>query len=137
VSPPTAVARTVSTPEVLMVAPATVSRRSSRPARLAGQHRLVDGGGAVDDLAVDRDLLAGADPQEVADHDLLDRDLDLGAVPDDAGGLGPELEQRTHRRAGAALRAGLEVPAEHEEGDDQRGGLEVVLVLARRSSHHE
>ncbi len=37
---------------------------------LAGEHRLVDGGGAVDDDAVDGDLLAGPDPDEVADGHL-------------------------------------------------------------------
>jgi len=34
--------------------------------RLAGEHRFVDGGGSRDDDAVDRHLVAGAQPEEVA-----------------------------------------------------------------------
>ena len=45
---------------------------------LAGEHALVDRGGAADDDAVDGDLLAGTDADDVADDDLLDRDVDLG-----------------------------------------------------------
>ena len=41
----------------------------------------------VGDDAVDRHLLAGADPHQVADDDLLDRDVDLGAVAQHARGL--------------------------------------------------
>ena len=43
---------------------------------LAGEHPLVDGGRALDDDAVDGHLLAGPDPDQVADGDLLDGDVD-------------------------------------------------------------
>ena len=39
------------------------------------------------DDAVDGDLLAGPDPDQVADHDVLDGDVDLGAVAQHPGGL--------------------------------------------------
>ena len=48
--------------------------------RLAGQHAGVDRRRALDDDAVDRDLLAGPDPQQVADGDRLERDVLLAAV---------------------------------------------------------
>ena len=48
--------------------------------RLAGHQRLVQRGAAVLDGAVDRDRLAGADPQPVADLDQVEADLVLGAV---------------------------------------------------------
>ena len=41
--------------------------------RLAGEHRLVDRRRALDHDAVDRDLLAGPDPQQVADADGVER----------------------------------------------------------------
>ena len=78
-SAPTAVARTTRVPVRLSggaddgVADGLVDRDA-----LAGQHRLVDGGGALGDDAVDGQLLAGPDPDEVADDDLLERDVDLG-----------------------------------------------------------
>ena len=57
--------------------------------RLAGEHRLVDRGRAVGHRAVDGDLLAGADAQHVADHDLVDRHHDLGAVAEQPASLAP------------------------------------------------
>ena len=66
---------------------------------LAGEERLVDGGVALDDGAVGRDLLAGADDEEVADLQLLDRDAPLAAV----GRRGRTLPSRRARRARAAL----------------------------------
>ena len=47
---------------------------------LPGEHALVDRGGAADDDAVDGDLVSGPDPDDVADDDLLDRDVDLGVA---------------------------------------------------------
>ena len=70
---------------------------------LAGEHRLVDGRGALDDDAVDGEVLAGADPDEVADGDLVERDVDLGAVAQHAGGLRGEPDQGLDGRGGALL----------------------------------
>ena len=76
VSAPMRVARKVKLPVLLMVPPTT-----SAPAdllhrhRLAGDHGFIDEGGAFDDLAVDRDLLAGADLDDVAGEHLIERDL--------------------------------------------------------------
>src|SRR5206468_2187427 len=52
--------------------------------RLTRYHRFVDRRTAVDDLAIDRDLLARPDDNDVAGGDVLDRQLALVAVADDA-----------------------------------------------------
>jgi hypothetical protein len=95
---------------------------------LPGDHRLVDRGGALHDLAVDRDLLPGPDPQLVADADVVDADLDLLPVPQQACGGGGELDQGADGVAGAGAGAGLDEPAEEDDGDDERDDLVVDLA---------
>ena len=69
VSEPTLVARTRRVPVVLIVAPMTSrARRLVHRQALAGDHRLVDLGLAVLDDAVDGDLGAGPDQQQVPDR---------------------------------------------------------------------
>ena len=98
--------------------------------RLAGQQRLVDGGVAFDDLAVGRNLLAGADHEQVAALDLLDRHRDLGPVPQHARLLRADVEQRADRGARATACARLEVAPEQDQRRDHAGDLEVhVRVL--------
>ena len=71
-------------PVVLRVAPMTSSPGPTVDRdRLAGQHRDVDVGAALDDDAVDRDRVAGPDAQEVADRDGLERDVAVLAVRDE------------------------------------------------------
>ena len=80
-------------PVVLSVAPMTSSPGPFVDRhRLAGQHRLVDRGRPVDDDPVDRDLLAGSDPQQVADGDRLERNVRPRVAADDARRRG--LERR-------------------------------------------
>ena len=94
--------------------------------RLAGHQRLVDGGLAVFDEPVDGDLLAGADPEQVADLDLVEGDVLFGAVVADAArGLGGEVEQGLDGAGGRLAGAELEDLAEQDEGGDDGGGLEV------------
>ena len=93
--------------------------------RLAGQHRLVDRRLALDDDAVGRDLLAGADDEQVADLELGDGNEHLLAVAQHARLLGAELQQLADRLRGAALGAGLEVAAEHDQRRHDRADLEV------------
>ena len=97
---------------------------------LAGQHDCVDRRRALLDHAVGGDLLAGTHDEPVADHQIDDRDPDLDAVAQHGDVLRPEVEQRPQRGTGRALGPGLDVaPGEHEHGDD-RGDLEVELLLA-------
>ena len=73
VSPPTLVARKLKLPDVLSVPPTTLGADVlADRQRLARNHRFVDIGRAFDHLAIDGDLLAGADDDDVAGHDLLD-----------------------------------------------------------------
>ena len=111
VSRPTCSARRTNAPVWLMVPPMTAS-----PAvlgdrhRLAGHQRLVDRGPALLDDAVDRHLLARADPEPVTDLDLVEGHLVLGAVRvDPARRLRSQVQQRPDRPgrllAGTQLRA--------------------------------
>ena len=51
---------------------------------LAGDHRLVDGAGAIHHLAVDREALAGPHRHDVVEDDVRDRHLELASVAYDA-----------------------------------------------------
>src|SRR5581483_2099289 len=61
--------------------------------RLAGDHRLVDRGAAIDDLAVDRDPLAGLQHDHVADAHLRDRHAHDATVAFDVRLARRELEE--------------------------------------------
>ena len=93
------------------VADALVDRQ-----RLAGQHRLVDGRGAVDQDSVDRHAVAGPHAHEVAGDDLVDRDLALAALAQHPGGVRPQLQQRLDGAGRLALGTGLEPAAEQDRG---------------------
>ena len=129
VSLPTLVARKRKAPVWLIVAPITVS-----PASLVtGSDSPVTIDSSIVerpsiDLAVDRDLLAGPDDDDVAGHDLLDRDLHLAAVADDAGGLRLQADELADRLAGAGLGPRLEQAAEQDQGEDDADGLVVDVA---------
>src|SRR3546814_11422379 len=53
--------------------------------RLAGNHRLVDEGGALGDLTVHRDLVARADDDDIADGHRLERQLAERTNPEQSG----------------------------------------------------
>ena len=107
-----------------------VERAADQPAaldlfdrqRLAGDHRFVDRGAALDDDAVDRNAVARADAQPIADLHRVERDVGLGAVGGDPPRrLRREVEQGADRRAGALARPELEhLPEEHQRDDDAR-----------------
>ena len=64
--------------------------------------------------------------QEVADMDVVQRDVLLAAiVPDPARGLRCQPQQRLDRGAGLGSGAELQQLAEQGERDDHRGGLEI------------
>ena len=73
VSRPTRVARITNEPVVFRVAPMTSSRGTLRHGDgLAGEHRLIDRRGPLDDPPVDRDAVARPDAEEVAGLDPLE-----------------------------------------------------------------
>ena len=105
--------------------------------RLAGDHRFVDEARALDDHAVDRDLLSRPDPEPVADVDLVEGDVLLAAVvlqsPRD---LRREAQQGLDRARRLVPGAELEhLPQEHQRRDHRRR-LEVdrdrAVVAAER-----
>ncbi len=89
--------------------------------RFAGHHGFVDRGTALDDEAVDRDLLAGAYPQPIAGRDRIDSDV-LIAMPGDApGGFRGKPEQRTNGSGGALARPQFQhLPEQDQHRDDGR-----------------
>ena len=129
VSEPTRVARTTSRPPTLTVAPTTsVAGADLDRHGLAGEHRGVDRGRPLEDLAVGGDLLAGAYDELVADDHLVERHADLEAVTQDCRVPDAELHQRPQRRAGLALRPVLEPPPGEQERGHPGRGLEVDVA---------
>ena len=115
----------------MTVAPATASPSPTSTGRLSpvsSERSTADV--PVDDDAVGGDLLAGTDDEPVADVQLVDRarSRSLPSVVEARDVLRAELDERAQRRAGAALRARLEVPAGEQERDHDRRDLEVDLV---------
>jgi hypothetical protein len=105
--------------------------------RLAGDHRLVDSRGALDDDPVDGDPTARPHDHDISDDDLVDQDLDLHAVPDDAGRLGRQADELLDRLTRPA--AGLDL---HRHAEDDQGGnddRDVVVDIGHvgRREHRE
>ena len=127
VSAPTRVARTTSRPPALTVAPATASPgRDLDRHGLAGQHRGVDGRGALDDRRR-RWRSSRRGGRRSGRRRPARRPGCARSTPPRRTGdlLGAELQQRPQRGAGLALGAGLEVAAGEDERGDPGGGLEV------------
>ena len=93
--------------------------------RLAGEHRFVDRARAFGDLAVDGNLLARPDAQDVADLHLVERDFVVHAVADDAGRRRRERQEFADRGAGAAAGTQFQHLAQQHQRRDHRGRLEV------------
>src|SRR5207244_5815662 len=64
-----------------------------------------------------RDRFAWADKQGIPGEDLLDRDVKLVPVADDASGLGLELDQLANRAARLRLGTRFQSLAKDDEGD--------------------
>ena len=121
VSAPTFVARNRKLPSLFMVAPMTVSPTffsTGIDSPVSMDSSTAEGPRCTH--AVDRDLLARTHDDDVADDDLLDRDVDLLAAAHDARGLGRQAHELLDRVGRAALRARLEQLAEEHERDEQR-----------------
>ena len=99
--------------------------------RLAGDVCLVDGALALDDYAISRDVVAGANPDHVA-HIQFGRGHFLLAGRDDAAGLGRgHLDERRDGGARTGGGAGLDLfTQQHEKRDDAGGLVAAKLRLA-------
>ncbi len=129
VSLPTRVASKRMAPILLSVAPIT----SSPGAFSTGSDSpvIIDSSTAVppfDDHAVDRDLLARPDQDDIAPLHLIDRDVLLDALAHDARRLRLQAHQPPDGFAGAAVRSRLEELAQQDQGDDDRRRLEVEVA---------
>ena len=69
----------------------------------AGDHGFINGGTAVNDLAVYRNLIARAHHNHVAHQHFLDRNLDFLAVPQHAGRFGLQIQQLADGLAGLSF----------------------------------
>ena len=104
---------------------------------LAGQHRFVQPGFPVDDLAVDRNGVARPHDEVAARRQPGDRHLLQPPFPLDPGGRRLQTQQCFDRRAGACLGPGLEQLAKQDQRDDRRRRLEVhMMVRQARRGHH-
>ena len=72
----------------------------------------------------------GRTSENVADLDVVDGDLLFGAVADDAGGLGSEIDQLLDGGARLPAASRLEVAAEQDQGGDNGAGFEVEMRFA-------
>src|SRR3546814_13850008 len=71
---------------------------------------------AVDHHSVHRNLLAGADQEDIADRHLVERNLNRLAIAHHARRLGLQSHQALVRLAGAALGAGFEIAPDPDPG---------------------
>jgi len=99
---------------------------------LPGQHRGIDGRVALGDHAIDGDAFPGADDDVVAGADLVDGDVGLGPVAQNAGGIGTQAHQRTDGRGGLAAGAPFQPFPEQDEGDQDGRGLEIQVMRVTR-----
>ena len=84
--------------------------------RLAGHHRFIDRALPFGDHTVDRNFLTGANSQEIAAFNLIQRNVPLAAISSDqARGFRGEAEQRANRAAGLTARAQFEHLAEQHK----------------------
>jgi hypothetical protein len=136
VSAPTAVATTVRTPLVFTVAPATMapsdfSTGTDSPVSIDSSTA-----GAPSTTRPSVGIFSpGRTRMWSPTTTLVDRYHHLPAVTDDTGLLGAELEKGADGLPGPPLGPGLEVAAEHQEGDEQGGDLEVQLPAEEQLDH--
>ena len=99
--------------------------------RLAGDHALVDIGGALGHLAVDRHLLAGPHVDDVAGPHFGQRNLGDAAAALDPRRLRLQPDEPLDRLGRAPFRLRLQVAPEKDEGDDDGRGFIIDVVRAR------
>ena len=91
----------------------------------ARDHRFVHVGISGNNDAVDRQLLAGTNDDDVSDTHVVDGDVGFLAVTHHAGCGRPEPGQRAHGLSGAFAGAGFEQLADEHKCDDHADRLEI------------
>ena len=103
---------------------------------LAGEGRLVHGGGSLQDHAVHGNGLAGPDHHPLPHPDFLHGDLQFHSVPQDRGRLGGQIHQAGNGLGGLALGPGLQEFTQRDEGQDHPGRLEVQVHVVLGHPRH-
>ena len=94
--------------------------------RLTRHHGFINGGAALADHAIDGDLLAGADAQNVTCRDVGEIDILLAAVGADAAcGLGCKAEQGLDGARGLVAGPQFQHLAQQHQHGDNGGGFEI------------
>ena len=95
---------------------------------LAGQCRLDYGSATLEDNAVDGNILACSDEENVALDDLIGGDFNFAALANDRGALGRQIQKSLDGVGRSALRLGLEELAHRDEHEDHRRRPEIESV---------
>ena len=117
--------------------PLTVAPTSAAPPpfldrdRLAADHRLVDRAAPAHHYPVDRNPLARAYAQHVADLDVGERDILLATARNAVRDRRREAQQRAERRAGPVAGPQFQHLSQQHQHDDDDRGVEVRLHAAR------
>ena len=104
-----------------------VARDANHRHRFAGEHRLVDAGTSLGDVAIHRHFFAGPHPQDVAGTDFRQRDFLLGALADNPGGRRGQRQQLPDGGAGSLAGPQFQHLPQQHQGDDHGGRLEIDL----------
>ncbi len=114
-----------------------IADRLVRRHRLTREHRLVDVGLSLDDLAIDGDSITRTYAQKVTFNDSVERHILVAAIADATRSFGRKVEQGTDRLARRFTRAQLEhLPDEHQR-DDHSGCLEIHRRPGVAHGHRE
>ena len=89
-------------------------------ARLAGDHRFIDRGGSLDELAVGRDPRTRAHEDQIANAKLGERDAFGSTVPDPLRLVGKQLGELLQRALRAIGRPHFQPVPEEHHGDEGR-----------------
>ena len=93
--------------------------------QFAGQHGFVDRRTSFNNHAIHGELFAGPHQHQIANSHLIDRDVDLFAISHDAGRFGLQIQQFLDGFTGSTLGTRFQILAQANEGDDDRGCLEI------------
>ena len=100
--------------------------------RFARDHRFIHIGGTIKHQTVNGHLLAGANHDHIAGHNILQRHVNRFTIAQHAGRLGLQANEPLYRLAGAALGARFQKTAEQDQRDDNRRRLIIDIGRASR-----
>ena len=93
--------------------------------RLPGDHAFIDVGHPGQNLAIHRNLFAGAHLDHIPWHNLFDCQFNDLTTPLDPCGLGLQADKFTYRLASAPFGAGFQETPQQDQHNDDGGGLEI------------